>query len=152
MTAIVAMTNDRVIGRAGKLPWHLPGDLKFFKETTLGHVVLMGRVTFESIGRPLPGRECWVLSRGLEIPGVRTIRLVDEMPEVNGGRRIYLIGGANVFSQLLPRCSEILLTRVFASHDGDAFFPRFEEDFERLEILREEEEFQIERWARVFDR
>lgn len=148
MIAIAAMTSDRVIGRDGRLPWHLPEDLKFFKRTTLGHIVLMGRTTYDSIGRPLPGRENWVLTRGAEIPGVLTLRSPEEIPGVADGRNVYLIGGATVYRALLPVCSEILLTRLRGEFDGDTFFPPFEDAFRLGEVVSESADFQIERWIR----
>lgn len=134
MIAIAAMSPNRVIGAGGKIPWHLPADLKFFKRTTLGHVVLMGRKTWDSLGKPLPGRENWVLTRSLrEIPGARVVGSFAEIPEAGGGREVFLIGGAEIYSALLPACSELLLTRVEAEVGGDAFFPEFEGMFDQGE-------------------
>lgn len=148
MIAIAALTPHRVIGRNGGLPWHLPEDLKFFKRTTLGHVVLMGRATFDSIGQPLTGRENWVLTRGGPIPGARIIASIEDIPEPPPGKRIYLIGGAQVFASLLPRCEELLLTRLREEYPGDTYFPPFEEDFVIRETLLQTPDFHIERHAR----
>jgi dihydrofolate reductase len=148
MIAIAAMSHNRAIGLEGRIPWHLSEDLKFFKRTTLGHVVLMGRKTYDSIGKPLPGRENWILSRTAEIPGVQVLRSMDEIPSPPEGKNIYLIGGAELYAALLPRCTEILLTRVNLDTPGDAFFPAFEQDFDEGEILLTGEQFEIRRHLR----
>lgn len=135
MKAIAAMARNRVIGAEGRIPWHLPEDLKFFKRTTLGHVVLMGRKTYESLGKPLPGRENWVVSRTGEFPGVKTFRDLSEIEPPNDGRELFVIGGAQVYEALLPRCSELYLTLVDQEVGGDAFFPKFEDDFVFKEIV-----------------
>ena len=104
MIAIVAMSRNRAIGLEGRIPWHLSEDLKFFKRTTLGHVVLMGRKTYDSIGKPLPGRENWILSRQAEIPGAQVFRSLEEIPAPPEGKNLYLIGGAELYAARLPRC------------------------------------------------
>ena len=148
MIAIAAMSHNRAIGLEGRIPWQLSEDLKFFKRTTLGHVVLMGRKTYDSIGKPLPGRENWILSRSAEIPGVQVLRSMDEIPSPPLGKNIYLIGGAELYAALLPRCTEILLTRVNLDTPGDAFFPAFEQNFDEGEILLTGEQFEIRRHLR----
>jgi dihydrofolate reductase len=148
MKAIVAMSENRVIGADGRIPWHLPEDLKFFKRTTLGQVILMGRKTYESIGRPLPGRESWVVSRSAEFPGVRMIRDLDEIAEPADGRELFLIGGAELYRALLPRCSELYLTLVKSEVEGDAFFPPFEGEFVEAELLMETPDMQVRRYMR----
>lgn len=148
MKAIAAMSLNRVIGVNGRIPWHLSEDLKFFKRTTLGHIVLMGRKTYESIGRPLPGRENWVLSRGGEIPGVRVLRDPVEIVEPEDGRELFLIGGAELYSLLMPRCEELLLTLVQREVEGDAFFPEFENDFSLAEVLLTAPEMEVRRYVR----
>src|SRR5271166_2104453 len=95
--AIAAMSENRVIGDGGKIPWHLPEDFKWFKSTTMGHVIVMGRKTFESIGRPLPGRETIVLSRsGFKHPGVRTVSALSQIDPSGEERDIFICGGAEV--------------------------------------------------------
>ena len=148
MKAIVAMSENRVIGADGKIPWHLSDDLKFFKRTTLGHVVLMGRKTFESIGKPLPGRENWVVSRSADFPDVRMIRDLTEIREPADGRELFLIGGAELYRALLPHCSELFLTQVRRVVEGDAFFPPFEEEFAEAEVLLETPEMVARRFVR----
>ena len=131
--AIVAMACNRVIGRDGKLPWHLPEDLKFFKRTTLGHPILMGRKTFESIGRPLPGRRNIVLSSTMpEREGVEVIRHVDELQADDA---VFLIGGAQLFELLLPQCESVYLTWVEHPYDGDVLLPPFEALFPNCEVV-----------------
>jgi len=149
MKAIAAMSLNRVIGAAGQIPWHLSEDLKFFKRTTLGHIILMGRKTYDSIGRPLPGRETWVASRGPAIPGLRMIRDLAAVEEPADGRTLFLIGGAELYRALLPRCSELYLTLVKKEVPGDAFFPPFEETFAPAETLLETGEMRIARYERL---
>lgn len=149
MIAIAAMAANRVIGKAGTIPWRLPEDMKFFKRTTLGHVVLMGRKTYDSIGKPLPGRENWVLTRQeITIPGVTVLHDLEHLPAAPEGREIFLIGGAELYASLLPRCREVLLTRVPEPVEGDAYFPPFEQDFALRETVISTPEMTIERYVR----
>lgn len=146
--AIAAMSENRVIGNGNSIPWHLPEDFKFFKKTTMGHILLMGRKTFESIGRPLPGRETVVLSRsGFHHDGVKTIQSMNELAP-SEHREIFVCGGAQVYSQLLPQCSELYLTHVNRKVDGDAYFPSFENLFDPVETLQETKDFRIVRYQR----
>ncbi len=148
--AIAAMSRNRVIGAGNRLPWHLPADFKWFKQMTTGHVVVMGRKTFESIGRPLPQRETLVLSRGdFRHPGVRVIRSLDEIPVPDAaGRKVFIAGGAEIYRQALPRCSDLYLTLVQREVEGDAFFPPFEADFELAATVQEQPEFKILHYRR----
>ena len=147
--AIAAMSLNRVIGAGNKIPWHLPEDFKFFKQTTMGYVLVMGRKTFESIGRPLPGRETIVLSRsGWSHPGTRTVASLDEIAPLAAGREIFICGGAEIYRQALPLCAEIYLTLVKREVEGDAFFPPFEDSFEEVSVLRDEPEFKIIHYRR----
>jgi dihydrofolate reductase len=149
MIAIAAMSRNRVIGAEGRIPWHIPDDLKFFKRTTLGHIIVMGRKTYDSLGKPLPGRENWVVSREAEIPGVRVLRSFDAVEEPSDGRLLYLIGGAQLYAALLPRCSELLLTRVDLQVAGDTFFPDFENHFDAGEVLDSGPGYEIHRYLRT---
>lgn len=137
LIAIVAMASNRVIGRDGTLPWHFPEDLKFFKRTTLGHPILMGRTTFESIGKPLPGRQNIVLSRTMEPrEGITVIRDVAELKGVCGEvETIFVIGGAQVYTELLPKCDGLYLTLVKGDYEGDTYLPPFEDHFDLKEVL-----------------
>ena len=143
------MSRNRVIGAEGRIPWHIPDDLKFFKRTTLGHIIVMGRKTYDSLGKPLPGRENWVVSREAEIPGVRVLRSFDAVEEPSDGRLLYLIGGAQLYAALLPRCSELLLTRVDLQVEGDTFFPDFENHFDAGEVLDSGPGYEIHRYLRT---
>jgi dihydrofolate reductase len=152
LCAIVAMTPDRVIGRNGTLPWHLPEDLAFFKRTTTGHAIVMGRKTYESIGRPLPKRRNIVLTRdpSWSAPGVETIHHpeeIDTLSDLDG--IVYIIGGAEIYAAFLPRTDELLVSHVFARHPGDTFFPEFEACFQSAEILESHPDFEVRRWTRV---
>jgi dihydrofolate reductase len=148
-TAIAAMSLNRVIGNGNQIPWHLPEDFKWFKATTSGHVIVMGRKTFESIGKPLPNRETIVLSRSAwSHPGVTTVRSLDELPAPVAHRKVFICGGAQVYEQALPLCSELFLTLVKREVAGDAFFPKFEDQFELVEEIRDTPEFKILRYRR----
>lgn len=148
MIAIAAMSRERVIGAGGKIPWHISEDLKFFKRTTLGHVVVMGRKTFESLGKPLPGRENWVLSRNASFEGVRIFRHPAEIVSPGDGREVFVIGGAELYAALLPRCEEILLTRVNLSVAGDTWFPMFEPEFDAGLVIESGPGYEIRRFRR----
>jgi len=142
--AIAAMSLNRVIGAGNRIPWHLPEDFKWFKRMTTGNVVVMGRKTFESIGKPLPNRETMVLSRGqFTHPGVRVVGSLDALPPLVAGREAFIAGGAEIYRQALPRCSDIYLTLVKREVAGDAFFPPFEDAFELVETLQDNADFTI---------
>ncbi|MFM1941532.1 MAG: hypothetical protein RI897_514 [Verrucomicrobiota bacterium] len=144
LKAIAAMSENRVIGQGNRIPWHLPEDFRWFKQTTMGHVLLMGRKTFESIGRPLPGRETWVLSRsGWEHPGVRVLSSLEDVRPEEQGREIFVCGGAEIYRQALAFCHDLYLTRVKRVVEGDAFFPEFEPDFAWVSDLMETADFVI---------
>lgn len=147
--AIAAMAENRVIGNQGDIPWHLPEDFKWFKKTTMGQILVMGRKTYESIGRPLPGRETYVISRQtLEIAGVQTLTDLQALDTLQTDKTIWIAGGGEIYRQMLPQCNELYLTRVHRSAEGDAFFPEFEDQFEHAEVLFQNEDFTIEKWVR----
>ena len=142
--AIAAMSLNRVIGAGGKIPWHLPEDFRWFKRMTSGNVIVMGRKTFESIGKPLPDRTTIVLSRSsFSHPGVQTVHRLEELPGLAGGRQVFICGGADVYAQALPLCSDLYLTLVKREVEGDAFFPPFEDRFVWVEEIRDTPEFRI---------
>jgi dihydrofolate reductase len=147
--AIAAMSLNRVIGAGNRIPWHLPEDFKWFKAMTTGHVIVMGRKTFESIGRPLPNRTTIVLSRSeFSFPGVITVPGLDGIqPEIDG-REYFICGGAEIYAQALPRCSDLYLTLVKREVEGDTFFPLFEEMFELASVLQDNPEFSILHYRR----
>ncbi|MGM0577785.1 MAG: dihydrofolate reductase [Myxococcota bacterium] len=141
LVLVVAVSRNGVIGKDGGLPWHIPGDLKHFKRNTMGHAIIMGRRTWESIGRPLPGRRNIVVSRrrDLEIPGCEVAHDLDEAlalarTEDDAPR---VIGGASLYEEALPRATRLLLTEVDRDVEGDTFFPEFERS-EWVEVEREE--------------
>jgi dihydrofolate reductase len=150
LSAIVAMASNRVIGRDGSLPWHFPEDLRFFKRTTLGHPILMGRATFESIGKPLPGRQNIVLSQTLQPrPDITLIRHLSELPAAcPDAAKIFVIGGARLFETLLPQCSELYLTLIHEPHPGDVFLPPFEHLFTLAEVIESSPPLEFRRYIR----
>jgi dihydrofolate reductase len=142
--AIAAMSENRVIGAGGKIPWHLPEDFKWFKKMTTGQVIVMGRKTFESIGKPLPNRTTLVLSRSpFAHPGVQTVSGLNQIHLTNETRDVFICGGAQVYEQALPLCSDLFLTLVKRIVEGDAFFPPFEDRFELAEEIIDCPEFKI---------
>ena len=129
---VVAVARNGVIGRAGRLPWRLPTDLKHFKALTMGKPVVMGRKTFASIGRPLPGRENIVVSRdpSFAAPGAhvctsveQALALASRIGEATGGDEIAVLGGRDIFEATLPRAARVYLTEVDAAPEGDTWFP-----------------------------
>ena len=151
LIAIAAMAQKRVIGRGGTIPWHISDELRWFKRTTTGHTVLMGRKTWTSLGRPLPNRKNLVLTRGPEIEGVTVIRnLAAFTPAAYAepGTNVFVMGGAQIYAQLLPRCDELLLTAVPLDVEGDAFFPEFEPLFDFRETVLVHPEFEVRRYVR----
>ena len=149
--AIVAVSQNGVIGKNGDLPWRLAEDLKWFKKITMGHVVLMGRKTWDSLPFPLPGRKNWVISRSLEKKeGMQVFGSIEEAEKnLHQEEQIFVIGGGEIYAQTIAKCREIYVTEVLQSvEDGDAFFPSIEEDFKVEEILDENEAFILRRWIR----
>jgi dihydrofolate reductase len=146
--AIVAMSLNRVIGRENRLPWHIPEELRWFKQMTTGHVIIMGRNTWESIGRPLPNRETIVVTR-TEIPNIRTVRSLREIDPSADGRDYFIIGGAQLFREALPLCSDVYLTVVQRKVEGDVFLEPFEHAFEPPEIVKETVDFSVLHYRRA---
>lgn len=136
ISAIAALTGRGVIGLNGQIPWSLPGDLQRFKRLTLGHTLLMGRATFESIGRSLPGRRTIVLSRqqSLLFPGCDVASSLDEALNLVGGEdEIFICGGEDLYRQALPLTHRLYLTEIDLDVAGDRYFPPFSDgDFEPL--------------------
>ena len=126
---IAAMAKNRVIGVDNRLPWRLPADLKHFKRTTLGHAVIMGRKNYESIGRPLPERRNIVVTttRGYQAPGCIIVHNLDDAIAAAGDDpEIFVIGGARIYEQMLPRAQRLYLTLIEADIRGDTLFPEFD--------------------------
>jgi dihydrofolate reductase len=184
LKAVVAMSLNRVIGNDNKIPWHLPEDFRWFKELTTGHFVLMGRKTFESLGRPLPNRTNIVVTRhprrlarderfapafignwrprmgrpyqlafdrltDRDVWLVRNVeKLANAYEQIRPERTLFVIGGAQIYRKLLPRCAELFVTQVFREVEGDTFFPQFEDEFELVDVPLETSEFQVRHFRR----
>jgi dihydrofolate reductase len=130
LSILVAVAENGVIGHEGQLPWHLPDDLRRFKRLTTGHVIVMGRRTYESIGRALPGRRSIVLSRDASFapPGIEVARSLDAaVAACDGEEEVFVIGGESLFREALPRADRVYLTRVHGRPAGDVLFPGFDE-------------------------
>lgn len=128
ISLIAAMANNRVIGKDNDMPWHMPADLKHFKSVTMGKPVVMGRKTFESIGRPLPGRQNVVISRNKEWQhdGVLVAQSTEEaLSYLKDAPEIMIIGGGNIYEQFLPLATSLYLTFIDLDVDGDTFFPDY---------------------------
>ena len=142
--AIAAMSLNRVIGAGNKIPWHLPEDFKWFKKMTLGQIIVMGRKTFESIGKPLPNRTTLILSRSqFHYPGVCTIPDLTRIDLAQETREVFICGGAQIYEQALPLCSDLYLTLVKREYQGDALFPPFEDRFAAVEEILDGADFKI---------
>ncbi len=145
--AIAAMSENRVIGNGPDIPWHLPEDFRWFKQTTTGHTIVMGRKTCESIGRPLPNRKTVVLSRTARaIDGVEVVATLDEALAAADGGEVFICGGAQIYELALPRCSDLYLTHVKRTVEGDVFFPSFEDRFRDAGEIRDCDDFRIVRY------
>ena len=135
LSIVCAMAHNRVIGRANTMPWHLPVDLQHFKQLTLGKVIIMGRATYESIGRPLPGRTTVVLSRqSLLIEGVTCFTSLEAaLAAYADEEEIMIVGGAQVYAQSIDLCSRLYLTLIDLALEGDRYFPAFSESDWQIE-------------------
>ncbi|MDX2109021.1 MAG: dihydrofolate reductase [Verrucomicrobiota bacterium] len=149
--AIAAMARNRVIGQNGRIPWNIPEELKWFRKCTTGHTIVMGRKTWDSLGKPLPNRLNLVLSRTLpSIPGAQVIRSLDEVEALSPTpNTIWIIGGSELYNQALPRCSELLLTVLTQTYPGDAFFPYLGEEWQLSDIVDKTDRYEIQRWRRL---
>jgi len=146
LIGIVAMTSDRVIGKGNDLPWHLPDDLKFFKKTTLNSPIVMGRKTFDSIGKPLPKRRNIVMTRDTNWTreGVEVIHDVQDLLDITSNEeQVFIIGGAEVYRIYLERLDELIVTHVSKKYEGDTYFPKFEQGFEKNETLMTHNDFKV---------
>lgn len=149
--AIAAVSLNNVIGKKGDLPWRLPGELKWFKKITMGHIIVMGRKTWESLPNALPGRENWVLTRSnVESKGIQTFTEFNQIEAQAGNRTVFVIGGGEIYSKFLSYCDDLYLTEVQQTIiGGDAFFPSYENDFQCVETLEENKDFILRRWKRI---
>jgi dihydrofolate reductase len=138
ISLIWAMDDNAVIGKDNQLPWHLPEDLKFFKKTTMGHPIAMGRKTHDSIGRPLPGRENIIITRNKDYSsdGCTVLNSVDELIQYSKdqNKEIFVIGGAEIFKEVFPSADRLYITKIYHSFDGDTFFPKIDMDQWKLEF------------------
>ena len=148
--AIAAMSLNRVIGKGQAIPWHLPEDFQWFKKMTTGQIIVMGRKTYESMGRPLPNRTTLVLSRNasLQIPGVQVIAELDQAARAGETQEVFVCGGAQIYERALPFCSDLYLTLVKRLVEGDTYFPPFEDSFALKEVLVDGAEFKILHYTR----
>jgi len=150
--AIVAVAEDGVIGRGGDLPWRLSEDLKWFKRITLGHTILMGRKTWESLPGALPSRQNWVLSRTAnQKDGMSVFRSMEEVQQaLVPSQTLFIIGGGEIYSMTLPLCHELFISEVRRKvPDGDAFFPNYKDQFRPVEVLDDNPDFLLRRWVRA---
>lgn len=143
IAAIVAMARNRMIGKDNALPWHIPGDLQYFKRTTMGKPVILGRKTYESIGRPLPGRPNIIISRDpakLNDPGIFPVGSIEAaldkartMAADSGAEEIMIVGGAQIYKAAMPYTDRIYLTRIERDYDGDTWFDALGDDWQLVE-------------------
>ena len=145
-TAVVAMASDRAIGLNGTMPWHLSEDLKLFKRLTMGHPVLMGRKTWESLGKwkPLPGRQNIVLTRdaSFDAEGATVIHDIAELDGISlQDEEVMVIGGAQIYALMLPKLTTLHVSEVQGSYEADTYFPPFAHLFSRREELEQFEGF-----------
>lgn len=155
LCAIVAVDPCGVIGKEGRLPWHFPEELAWFKKQTEGHVVLLGRRTFESLGGVLPHREHWVLTKGgggdrrkdprvVYVSSLLEVRAkILENAQENGERKVWVCGGSEVYRQLLPYCGELYLTHILRRFSGDEYFPSDNNAFVKKEVLFSCQDFEV---------
>ncbi|ODT70280.1 MAG: diacylglycerol kinase [Nitrosomonadales bacterium SCN 54-20] len=151
LSVLVAMARNRAIGNNNALPWRLPHDLRHFKELTMGHPIIMGRKTYESIGRLLPGRTSIIITRqpDYEVPGALVVRSIGEAltacSQTKSGKEgrldqvneCFVIGGADIFQQMLPLCDRLYMTEIHRDFEGDTYFPEFDRN-DWWEVSREE--------------
>lgn len=159
ISLIVAMTQNRVIGLDGDMPWRMSDDLRRFKRLTMGHHILMGRKTFESIGRPLPGRVSVVISRtaSFDHADIRIARSLDDALQIAAhDDELFITGGAQIFELALPLVQRVYLTRIHVKLEGDTFFP--EVDWKQWKLTEQEHhtaddrnqyDYTFERWDHV---
>ena len=131
LSIVVAMDSNRLIGKDNGLPWHLPADLAFFKKLTTGNTILMGRKTFDSIGRPLPNRRNIVITRNadIEITDCEVVNSIEKaLLLAQSETEVMVIGGAKLYQQILPIADRLYITQVEGEFDGDTYFPHYDED------------------------
>ena len=152
MVGIVALTSRRVMGLNGSLPWHSPSDLKLFNAYTTGHAIIMGRKTFDSIGRALPNRRNVVLTRNASWKppvGVECVNSVEAACQLEvASSKVFIIGGAEIYRAFLPRMSSLLVSWIFKDYPGDTYFPKFCNEFPKYKVVEKFEEFELRKYTR----
>jgi dihydrofolate reductase len=151
---IAAHDPNLIIGKDGELPWHYSEDLKFFKKTTMGSPLLMGRVVFEELNeKPLPGRENVVLSRSKNYNHVPTFSSIDDaLDYLSDKDKVFIIGGGNIYEQLIDQADELIITEVKEQHEGDTTFPEYRNNIGEVwkEVWREShEDFDFVKYTRI---
>lgn len=154
LSIIVAHDPNLVIGKDGELPWHYSEDLKFFKKTTVGSPLLMGRGVFEELNeKPLPGRENVVLSRSTSYNHVPTFRSIDAALEYLSAKdEVFVIGGGEIYRQTIDKADQLIITQIKKEHDGDTYFPEYRDEVGQVweEVWREDhEEFSFVKYRRI---
>lgn len=158
ISLVVAKSKNNVIGKNNQLPWYLPADLKHFKNVTMGKPIIMGRKTFDSIGKPLPGRRNIIIShqQNLFIDGCDVFHSIDDaFNAVKTEKEVMIIGGANLYAQILDRAHCIYLTIIDAEFDGDAFFPELNQEWKLIsdEKFSHDEknkyDYRFEVWSKI---
>ncbi len=150
---IAAISKNNVIGNQGKIPWHSKAELKHFKQTTMGFPILMGRKTFESIGKPLPGRENIVITSSpgklKNIQGISIFTdLESALKQYSDKEKLFIIGGGKIYNEFLPIADELLITRMPFEVEGDVYFPEISKiDYELKDII-DHDEFKVEHYVR----
>ncbi len=152
---IAGMTNSRVIGKDNALPWHIPEDLKNFKELTSGKTILMGRKTYESIGRPLPNRNNLVLSRSM--PPTENLIICNNIEDSikkakTFNQDLFIIGGSTIYQQFLPYANKMYLSYIKKEYQGDTYFPEFNKEEWEIEQTKDFEEFEFVIYRRKNDK
>jgi dihydrofolate reductase len=143
VSIIAAMAENRVIGRGNEMPWEIPSELKRFKETTMGHPVIMGRKTFESIGHPLAGRKNIIITRQQDYSAAGSIIVPDlqaALAACDGADEVFICGGDTVYREAMSLADRIYLTIIEEEFDGDSFFPEISDDFAEVRRTRVEDE------------
>lgn len=160
ITLIAAMARNLAIGLNGEMPWHLPGELKHFKETTMGKPIVMGRKTWESIGRPLPGRQNIMITRNssYQVPGCEVAGSLDAAIRIANGEEVMIIGGGQLYQQSLPVADRMILTLVACEPEADTWFPEWPEgEWQKVHVRSEEADeqnpyaYQVIEWVRKTD-
>lgn len=150
-SAVVGMAADRAIGKDGTMPWHLPEDLKVFRQLTTGHPILMGRKTYDSIGRPLPKRQNIVLSRqsDLSYDGAQCITHPEQLFDMElMDEEVMVIGGAEIYSMMLPKIETLWVSEIEGEYEADTYFPSFAHEFPHREVVEQFEDFKLVKYTR----